>query len=91
LRELLVGRLVAVKHVHDLLLDCFLQFLLLVVGLNPRLELVLLRLDEGKDDNSKNEVHKEELAHDHHQDDIDSTEDWDVYVHQVAHLLKPGV
>jgi len=82
---------VAVKHVHDFVRDCLLQFLFLVVGVDPRLELVLLRLDEGEDDDGQDEVHQEELTHDHHQDDVHSFEDWDVDVHQVAHLLKPGV
>jgi hypothetical protein len=86
-----VRRLMAVKHVHDFMLDFLLQFLFLVVGVDPRLELVLLRLDEREDDNGEDEVHQEKLTHNHHQDDVDSTEDWDVDVHQVAHLLKPGV
>lgn len=59
--------------------------------LNLVLDLHLLRLDEGEDDDREDQVHQEELAHDDHRDHEDHSEDWDIHIHKIQQVLVPGV
>lgn len=76
-------------HFFLFLFLCFKLFLL--KGLEIRLQILFLRLNERENDDGQDQIHQEKLSYNNHQDRVESAKKGDVYIHQVAHILVPGV